>query len=280
MRTGTFSSLKVIVAQRRGLLRPHRDITQTGRVIFLSRPQLSRNNSFKRLPYLAPPPEEHTMAVANQLLTACTESNMTRYAANLERLRQGRKRRLDSAGTASSGDENSAVGHEAWARKALRLDLEATANNNISATNNNRKSVNTDVSTENKEESARGADSRRAQSPGSCQSTPLSSATSPTATAPSSPAVQSRSVSPSTADLDCRRLPIMKRYLRSVLAVDSASSSTCEPPPASPTTAPATSLRLSTPTVKEPCLRAGVIRHSSNPQRCLAFYYMPKHILC
>jgi hypothetical protein len=28
-----------------------------------------------------------------------------------------------------------------------------------------------------------------------------------------------------------------------------------------------------------PCLRAGVIRHSSNPQRCLAFYYMPKHVL-
>jgi hypothetical protein len=88
---------------------------------------------------------------------------------------------------------------------------------------------------------------------------------------------------------DCRRLPIRKRYLRAGLfSAEQEPSSPLLPPatgPADVMTATAVTPdpiaiscgSLSAAAVKPPpCLRAGVIRHSSNPQRCLAFYYMPK----
>jgi hypothetical protein len=227
------------------------------------------------------------MAVAHQLLTDCTESNQTRYAANLERLRQGRKRRLDSAGSSSSNSDEDAAAedHQAWTRKALRLDLDSivvnnnTANNNINSSSNSSKKSSTADSKQTKEGTAVVAPFCAASE--GLQRTTFSSSTSTASPTPTTSATP-RSVSPSTTadDLDCRRLPIMKRYLRSVLPIDGVSRQ------AGPSAAPAspaavmTPLISSPPAAKTPCLRAGVIRHSSNPQRCLAFYYMPKKIFC
>jgi hypothetical protein len=222
------------------------------------------------------------MAVAHQLLTDCTESNQTRYAANLERLRQGRKRRLDSAGSSSSNSDEdlAATDHQAWTRKALRLDLDSIVVNNNTANNNTSSNSNKKNNTADSKQTVVAPSFTASEG---LQRTTFSSSTttaSPTATTTSA---APRSVSPSTTadDLDCRRLPIMKRYLRSVLPIDGVSRQAA--PSAAPASAPAavmTPLISSPPAAKTPCLRAGVIRHSSNPQRCLAFYYMPKKIFC
>jgi hypothetical protein len=192
----------------------------------------------------------------------------------------GRKRRLDAASD-DSDDQSAMFDQPTW--KSLRIDDDNTLS--IYRCDNGN-GFTKDVVPRRRSSLSSSSSSR--------SSSPILSCTDE-AVSQQDP----RSVSPAADTIvDCLRLPIRKRYLRACLyaahkAATLNASTTGDshmdcrdatPPamaPVQPESDPAAFSRESRTTclpsaVKPPCLRAGVIRHSSNPQRCLAFYYMPK----
>jgi hypothetical protein len=83
---------------------------------------------------------------------------------------------------------------------------------------------------------------------------------------------------------DCDSLPIRKRYLRAGhFAADPSIVGSVVDSQATTDTSLDQNMTISVGSsrlplaVEPPCLRAGVIRHSSNPHRCLEVYYIPKN---
>ena len=249
------------------------------------------------------------MAVIAKLLgstnseTSTTSPTHVQYAANLATLRLGRKRRLLSS--SDNSDEDAVMIHRPTVTKHFRIDDSSSNSNNVFRNNNNfatalNLSTKDQPMTHHRRRSSLSSSSSSSYSPSPSPSPSLSS--SATTDDVNQQEEDPRSLSPAAAAVvvDCR-LPIRKRYLRSVLhcdvddasvpknvAEDSRTSSS--PSATSPSSTPTqlqspvvdalTAVTDALTAVKPPCLRAGVIRHSSNPQRCLAFYYMPKQILC